>query len=376
MITEIELLQAERMALVQRVKELEERMSSQLNIDAHARMSLPVPNPVTPMTQATSYGPRYTKPIIVPDKFDGSTPLDPYEKHFRLCSRINGWDENAMAHFLAVSLRGRAQQVLAVLAPHQLGCFSEMLRVLKSRFDPEGKDELYRIQLRNRRQGPKESLTDLAQDIRTMVDRAYPEMNEASKDGLAKQSFLDALPDSELRIRVLQMRPSTLQKAVQDTIELEAISKAERERSCPSRSPHPQTQRVRAVTESPDTDTHVCAARVERPDTHVMSDISKSIQKLNSDLASHAAAITELRNNQETQAQLLNESIRSTKELIQEVRKTAVPVEPPRRSTDRNLPRSARPHTRSSYDNPNTRCFACHQFGHIRPNCPNVRTEN
>ena len=62
-----------------------------------------------------------------------------------------------------------------------------------------------------------------------MVDRAYTGMPEASKHALANDYFLDALPEADLRTRILQMRPRSLQQALQNTIELEAINRAERE---------------------------------------------------------------------------------------------------------------------------------------------------
>ena len=51
-----------------------------------------------------------------------------------------------------------------------------MVGVITSRLDPEGREELLRIQLRNRHQGPKECLGEMAEDIRIMVDRAHGEM--------------------------------------------------------------------------------------------------------------------------------------------------------------------------------------------------------
>ena len=52
-----------------------------------------------------------------------------------------------------------------------------------------------------------------------MVDRAYGEMAEQSKDSLAKEYFLEALPEADIRTKVLQLRPASLQRPVQDAIE-------------------------------------------------------------------------------------------------------------------------------------------------------------
>ena len=100
----------------------------------------------------------------------------------------------------------------------------------------------------------------MAKDICNVVHRAFEEMTEQSEDSLAKEYFLDALPEAEIRTEVLQMRPASIQRAVQDAIELEAMNRAERERS----SLTPPLQLVRTLGNPEDSST--TTAHSMRPD--------------------------------------------------------------------------------------------------------------
>ena len=51
-----------------------------------------------------------------------------------------------------------------------------------------------------------------------------------ARNKLARDSFIDALTDSEMRTRILQMRTQTIQEAMEAAIELEALTTAEKER--------------------------------------------------------------------------------------------------------------------------------------------------
>ena len=76
------------------------------------------------------------------------------------------------------------------------------MKALEERFTPPNQTELYRVQLTERRQKPAESLPELGQAIRKLVNLAYPTVPENVRDTLAKQHFIEALADSEMRIRI------------------------------------------------------------------------------------------------------------------------------------------------------------------------------
>lgn len=88
--------------------------------------------------------------------------------------------------------------------------------------------ELYRVQLREKRQKATESLPELGQAIRRLTNLAYPSAGNDLQETLAKEQFIDALVDSDMRIRIKQSRPKTLNEAISLAVELEAYIKSDR----------------------------------------------------------------------------------------------------------------------------------------------------
>ena len=374
-------LRRERESLEERVRELESRLERSVRLQPlpPVRTQLPLEPPQgDPLPASRSQNGRHAKPIANPDRYDGTSPWSAYQKHFELCAHINGWDEVAKAHFLAMSLKGRAQQVLSNLGTWQLDNYAAIKEVLRSRFDPEGREELYRIQLRNRRQAPKETLVELAQDIRMMVDRAYTDMAEASKDGLAKDYFLDALPEAELRTRVLQMRPCSLQRALKDTIELEAINRAERERAASRNLSLPQRARAIAGPDDLPQD-KIRGNRCDRQgDTNSIAELTKSIAGLTEGLSSQAKALEELRARNDSQTKSITDKLNTAMACMGEYQRRE---KPPQRMTpvqpvDQHRPRNGIQPGRSPGPMQGRQCYGCGQEGHFRRECPHNRSGN
>ena len=102
------------------------------------------------------------------------------------------------------------------------------MKALEQRFVLPNQTELYRVQLTERRQKPAESLPELSQAIRRLVNLAYPTVPENVRDTLAKQHFIEALADSKMRLPIKQSRPQNLNDAIRLPVELETFNRAER----------------------------------------------------------------------------------------------------------------------------------------------------
>ena len=76
--------------------------------------------------------------------------------------------------YLAVSLRGNAQGVLGNLPGTDQRDYKALCIALEQRFAPTNQTELYRAQLRERKQKAVETLPELGQDIRRLTNLAYP----------------------------------------------------------------------------------------------------------------------------------------------------------------------------------------------------------
>ena len=73
-----------------------------------------------------------------------------------------------------------------------------------------------------------ESLPELGQAIRRLANLAYTTTPTEIRETLSKDQFVDALQDSEMRIRIKQARPKYVNDAIQLAVELEAYNRAER----------------------------------------------------------------------------------------------------------------------------------------------------
>ena len=95
--------------------------------------------------------------------------------------------------------------------------------------------EVFRSQLKSRVRGKDESLPELAQAIQRLVRQAYPEAPLSVWEVLAKDHFVDAIADTDIRWKVLQTRPGTVQEALATATEVEAFQISERQRLRPGR---------------------------------------------------------------------------------------------------------------------------------------------
>ena len=55
----------------------------------------------------------------------------------------------------------------------------------------------------------------MSEDIERLSRLAYPDAPPTLRDVLARDQFMDALPDEDIRLRIKQERPQTLRKALE-----------------------------------------------------------------------------------------------------------------------------------------------------------------
>ena len=110
-----------------------------------------------------------------------------------------------------ISEKGLASKGLRGQAQCVLGNFPLELR--------QNYNELYRTQLRERRQWAVETLPELGQDVR----RLSKHPNRSSREIVGKEQFIDALIDVNMRLRIKQARPVNLNDDVRHAVKLEAF---------------------------------------------------------------------------------------------------------------------------------------------------------
>lgn len=179
-------------------------------------------------TESSPSGSRNVK--VKPATFDGTGSWLDYKAHFDAVAEINGWNQTERGLYLAVSLRGQAQGVFGNISTKSKD-YDKLVLALEERFAPPNQTELYRVQLRERRQTASETLSALGQEIRRLTNLAYPTAPCDVRETLAKEQFIDGLHSSDMRLRVKQARPKDLNDAVRHAVELEAYNRAERRKA-------------------------------------------------------------------------------------------------------------------------------------------------
>ena len=79
-------------------------------------------------------------------------------------------------------------------------------------------------------QGKEETLPELTQTIQRLVRQAYPDAPLSVREVLEKDCFVDAIPDADIRWKMLQARPKNLQDALAVVTEAKAFQMAEKQR--------------------------------------------------------------------------------------------------------------------------------------------------
>ena len=124
------------------------------------------------------------------------------------------WDEAERCLQLVSCLRGPAMEVLGHLSPKQRASYQCVVEGLQRKFGQQYQAEVYRARLKGRLRGRGEPLPELAQDVESLVRRAYPTAPEDMVDVLASDYFVHALQQQQLQIYVRQAHPRDLREAL------------------------------------------------------------------------------------------------------------------------------------------------------------------
>lgn len=162
------------------------------------------------------------------DHFDGKVVLEDYLLQFEMVAKARGWDASEQAIMLASSLRGDALAVLSEIPLAKRENLVELVRALRSRFGREFQQGLSHLNLRNRRQMPKEEIGAYSLEIRRLTRLAFRDCPEAARDKIALGQFVDGLLDLELQDLVRLTRPCSMEQAVYAALDYEAARKANR----------------------------------------------------------------------------------------------------------------------------------------------------
>ena len=261
------------------------------------------------------------RPIVMPEAFSaaGNEEWDSWLSHFEDCAVINEWNDARKAQFLAVRMRGAALLQLQSLSPDVRGDYTGLKRALREKFVPKERIELHKAEFRARRRERDEKLPDLASSLRRLVGKAYPEAIPDLQDSLAKDQFIDSLEDREIRMKIRESGPKTLDEAVSRALQIEAMYEAESRRT--------KGRSVRVIQEP---------AQDERS----------------------------------AFAELLKQNTAAMNQMVHFVQQHQQQRQPPSTSGESERKQNGRGLGPNTKDRIQRRCFRCHKRGHYIADCP------
>ena len=161
---------------------------------------------------------------VVPDKFDGTGPLDEFLEQFSACAEYNGWASEDRLIQLKLCLRGSATGLLRECREEDT--FDTLVEKLRKRFSASGREVSYRAQLNARRRQQGEDLQSLYISVSDLLHLALPGGNSVHRDVFGTEAFINALDDPSLKCRVRDRGPANIDEAFRIAVAMEANKRA------------------------------------------------------------------------------------------------------------------------------------------------------
>ena len=162
------------------------------------------------------------KPVVLPEPFNGETSWDEWSVHFENVAAVNEWNDEQKLQWLKVRLTGRAQKAFQRLPEATQAIFDAAKEALTGRFEPASRKTRYQAEFQARRKKASEGWADLADDLQSLVDKAYPSLQDEARERLAINAYLQQLGQPQVAFSVKQKCPNTLDDAVTATLEMES----------------------------------------------------------------------------------------------------------------------------------------------------------
>jgi len=96
-------------------------------------------------------------------------------------------------------------------------------RALLERFEPESRWDLYLAESQMQYKAKTESWPEFGEDLRILVHKAYPALDDEARQQFTLQRYLLQLDNEQVPFGVKQRKPKTIEVAVSITLECESF---------------------------------------------------------------------------------------------------------------------------------------------------------
>jgi predicted aspartyl protease len=159
--------------------------------------------------------------------YNGKTAVEAFVRKFEVCAENNEWTEKEKLNQLTCALTEPANQLLWEFDSETVMTSSDLIRKLRARYGGSDQTALYQTQLSTRRQKDGEDLGTLVQDVRRLMILGFPGPTTIHSEAIAIRSFLDALRDQDLAMKVREREPETLDNTYNLAMRFEGYLKAD-----------------------------------------------------------------------------------------------------------------------------------------------------
>ena len=187
-------------------------------------------------SSSTSRLGRLTRPVMMPSKYDKSTPFEHFRNLFEDVAGMNGWDEQDMARCLPQALPLDVYENISHIPTYSRGAYRAMIHTLTRRYGASVNLERNQALFQARTQKNEEDFETFAQALTTLAGWAYPDLDYYHRQLMIKRQYFAGLRDRTLAMWVGGFEPHTVQEAVTKSMALSTIY--EKRAAKPSRARH------------------------------------------------------------------------------------------------------------------------------------------
>ena len=113
--------------------------------------------------------------------------------HFDSVAVVNGWEAADKKKWIRARITGRAATAYKRLSADDQSTYDKITAALKKRFEPECRKELYIAEFQQRRKRRNEDWASFGEDLKTVVEKAYPTLQAEAQELLALNHFLSSI---------------------------------------------------------------------------------------------------------------------------------------------------------------------------------------
>ena len=150
---------------------------------------------------------------IRPEIFNGTDDWSTYITHFEICAELGQWNPREKTLALLASLRGDAQKFAMTMRRVDRETYQTVKSELESRFGKTRQQQMWISRFESRLRDTCEDYAILGDDLRYLVQRAYPNMQHEAQEMIALNQFYKSVPN-EIKYKCLAERCQTIQETI------------------------------------------------------------------------------------------------------------------------------------------------------------------